>query len=145
MNVIHNSELEEKVLLKKTGKIKTISAIHYLLAFIPIPPINIGLTFIVWLLGKDKSAFIDHHGRQSLNCQISFQLYGLIISIMTYIINLFVELDIRQIGYSVFVIVALYYMVAIIVAIVSSFIGKKFYFPLVIPFFRVEKRKKKNM
>ncbi|WP_242085227.1 DUF4870 domain-containing protein [Aestuariivivens sediminis] len=38
---------------------------------------------ILWISNKDKSEFIDHHGKQALNFQISILLYAIIIGTIT--------------------------------------------------------------
>lgn len=40
---------------------------------------NIILPLIVWISNKDKSEFVDHHGKTSLNFQISYMLYVVLI------------------------------------------------------------------
>ena len=47
---------------------------------------------VLWSINKDKSSFIDHHGKQAINFQISILLYVLIIGLITvpfFIFNLF--------------------------------------------------------
>jgi len=47
---------------------------------------------LLWSLNKDKSSFIDKHGKQAINFQISILLYALIIgtlSIPFFVFNLF--------------------------------------------------------
>ncbi|MGB3608718.1 MAG: DUF4870 domain-containing protein [Psychroserpens sp.] len=51
---------------------------------------------ILWIINKDKSAFIDRHGKQAINFQISILLYTLIIgtiSIPFFIFKFFNGLD----------------------------------------------------
>lgn len=38
---------------------------------------------VLWILNKEKSKFIDEHGKQALNFQISILVYSVIIGIMT--------------------------------------------------------------
>jgi len=51
---------------------------------------------ILWVANKDKSEFIDQHGKQAINFQISILLYSLIIGAITipfFIFNLFNGID----------------------------------------------------
>lgn len=51
---------------------------------------------ILWMVNKDKSEFVDAHGKQAINFQISILLYALIIGTLTipfFIFNVFNELD----------------------------------------------------
>jgi uncharacterized Tic20 family protein len=38
---------------------------------------------VLWIMNKDKSDFIDAHGKQAINFQISILLYTLIIGMLT--------------------------------------------------------------
>ena len=38
---------------------------------------------ILWIMNKEKSQFIDTHGKQAINFQISILLYALIIGVLT--------------------------------------------------------------
>lgn len=51
---------------------------------------------ILWIANKDKSEFIDAHGKQAINFQISILLYAIILGMITipfFIFNLFNGLD----------------------------------------------------
>ena len=50
-----------------------LAALSFLLSFPVIP------TLILWLVKREKSPFIDDHGREAMNFQISLLLYGLLI------------------------------------------------------------------
>ncbi|SDS62240.1 hypothetical protein SAMN04515667_2591 [Formosa sp. Hel1_31_208] len=51
---------------------------------------------VLWMVNKDKSEFIDNHGKQAINFQISILLYTLIIGTLTipfFIFKFFNGLD----------------------------------------------------
>lgn len=48
------------------------------LSFMIFPGISILPAIIMWAVKKDESPFIDDHGKESVNFQISFLLWGLI-------------------------------------------------------------------
>ena len=51
---------------------------------------------ILWIANKDKSEFVNEHGKQIINFQISILLYALIIGMVTvpfFIFNMFNGLD----------------------------------------------------
>ena len=50
--------------------------------FLPIPLLNIVGPLIVWLTKKEQHPFIDAHGKESLNFQISFTIYWVIAAII---------------------------------------------------------------
>lgn len=54
---------------------------------IPIPLfVNILGPFVVWILKKDQSEFIDLNGKESLNFQISITIYTIVLGIILGII-----------------------------------------------------------
>jgi uncharacterized Tic20 family protein len=51
---------------------------------------------ILWIANKDKSEFIDAHGKQALNFQISILLYTVIVGVLTipfFIFKIFSGID----------------------------------------------------
>jgi len=51
---------------------------------------------ILWVANKDKSEFVDAHGKQAINFQISILLYSIIIGLLTvpfFIFNIFKQMD----------------------------------------------------
>ena len=51
---------------------------------------------ILWMANKEKSDFVDTHGKQAINFQISILLYALIIGMITipfFIFNIFNGID----------------------------------------------------
>ncbi|WP_299892143.1 DUF4870 domain-containing protein [uncultured Lacinutrix sp.] len=38
---------------------------------------------VLWIVNKDKSQFIDEHGKQAINFQISILLYAMILGVLT--------------------------------------------------------------
>ena len=51
---------------------------------------------ILWSLNKEKSDYIDHHGKQAINFQISILVYALIIGLITipfFVFGLFSHFD----------------------------------------------------
>ncbi|WP_346882056.1 DUF4870 domain-containing protein [uncultured Algibacter sp.] len=55
----------------------------------------------LWLINKDKSDFVDRHGKQAINFQISILLYVLIIGVLTipfFLFSFFTGIDIFHIS-----------------------------------------------
>jgi hypothetical protein len=51
---------------------------------------------VLWMANKEKSEFVDNHGKQAINFQISILLYALIIGLLTvpfFIFNFFSSFD----------------------------------------------------
>lgn len=51
------------------------------------------MPLILWSLNKDKSDFIDQHGKQAINFQLSVLLYSIIIASITIPLFIFGVLD----------------------------------------------------
>lgn len=49
-----------------------------ILSWFAIGPLSFLVPLVMWLIKKDQSAFLDDHGRESLNFHISITLYALI-------------------------------------------------------------------
>ncbi|MDO3693572.1 DUF4870 domain-containing protein [Wenyingzhuangia sp. chi5] len=80
---------------------KNIAAFVHLSSFsrFLIPLGNFLGPLILWLLNKDKSEFIDQHGKQAVNFQLSMLLYTIVIgtiSIPFFFINLFHGFDFNE-------------------------------------------------
>lgn len=54
------------------GTLIHLSGLLWLLSF----PGIVGV-LLIWLLKRDRSAFVDAHGKEALNFQISFLIYGI--------------------------------------------------------------------
>ena len=60
-----------------------------LLGFL-IPGMNIVVPLLIWLTKRNESAFLDHHGREALNFQISLTLLAAIwLALKLIIVGLF--------------------------------------------------------
>lgn len=49
---------------------------------LPLPFASILVPLILWGIRRERSEFIDYHGRESMNFQISMLIYGLILAIV---------------------------------------------------------------
>ena len=54
---------------------------------------NFIMPLVLWTLNKDKSEFIDKHGKQAINFQLSILLYSIIIASFTIPLFIFGVLD----------------------------------------------------
>lgn len=74
---------------------KNVAAITHLstLSKFIFPFGNLIMPLILWSLNKDKSDFIDQHGKQAINFQLSVLLYSIIIASITIPLFIFGVLD----------------------------------------------------
>jgi uncharacterized Tic20 family protein len=61
---------------------------------------------ILWLLRRDLSAYVDHHGREALNFQISVTIYALVCGLLVWLLVGFVLLAVLVVFQFVFMVVA---------------------------------------
>mgnify|MGYP000521851006 CR=1 FL=1 len=57
---------------------------------------------ILWITNKDKSEFIDNHGKQAINFQMSILLYAIILGTLTipfFIFKIFSGFDFMDVGF----------------------------------------------
>lgn len=80
---------------------------------------------VVWLIKRDSSSFIDGHGRESLNFQISIVIYGIISGILIFV----------GIGIILSIAVGIFWLVMTIIASVKANDGVQYRYPLTIRFF----------
>ncbi len=77
-----------------------------LATYIGIPLGNILAPLIIWLVKKDADSFVNEQGRESLNFNISFTIYGLIAGLLCYVLIGFVALPLVLITHIVLVVQA---------------------------------------
>ncbi|MEM9656453.1 MAG: DUF4870 domain-containing protein, partial [Actinomycetota bacterium] len=79
---------------------------------------------IVWLIKKDQSRFVDHHGRQALNFQISMFILWMITFVLIFVL----------IGLLLIPVLLVWGIVMPIIAAVAANKGEEYRYPLTIPF-----------
>jgi len=85
---------------------------------------NIIVPLILWLIKKDQSPFVDYHGKEALNFNISIAIYYIIAGLLVLVLIGFVLLA------AVFVI----HVVFIIIAAIRASNGEYYRYPLTIRF-----------
>lgn len=91
------------------------------LAGIIIPFGNIFAPLVIWLLNREDSAYIDHHGREALNFQIAFTIYMTLAALSTMIL----------IGIILAPIVGIAGLVLMIKAAIKASNGEKYSYPYI--------------
>jgi uncharacterized protein len=107
---------------------KTYGMLAHLLAFSGffIPFGNIIGPLVIWLMKKDESPFVDHHGKESLNFQISIMIYLVISIILCFVL----------IGFFLLAALGIFELVMIIIAAVKANNGEAYAYPLSIRIIR---------
>lgn len=81
---------------------------------------------IIWLIKREESTFIDHHGKQYFNLLISFFIYEFIAAITIFI----------GIGLVLVPLLSIVFLILIIVGAIKAYQGEFYRFPFVIPLFK---------
>jgi uncharacterized Tic20 family protein len=79
-------------------------------------------TLIVWLLKKESSPYLDKHGRELLNFQISLMIYVLASFLLVFIL----------VGIPLLIVIGLGSLVLTIISLIKASEGKIYRFPLTI-------------
>ena len=101
------------------------------LAGFVIPFGNIIGPVIVWVLKKDQSPFVDAHGKEAINFNISYSIYFVALAIIGFILSFIL------IGFLVFMLmpfVAIAVLVFIVLAAIKASKGEFYKYPLTIQF-----------
>ncbi len=85
-----------------------------------ISALLIGLPILLWLIKRNESPFLDDHGKEAVNFQLSMLLYSIVLGLITC-----------GVGVVVFVIVNI---VASIIAAVTANRGEFYRYPICIRF-----------
>ncbi|MGM0845361.1 MAG: DUF4870 domain-containing protein [Bacillota bacterium] len=72
--------------MESTKEERLLAAFIYIISFFTafIGPL------VIWLIKKDESKYIDYHGREYMNFLISYFIYGLISSLLMFVLIGFV-------------------------------------------------------
>ncbi|WP_261131726.1 DUF4870 domain-containing protein [Bacillus sp. Marseille-Q3570] len=81
---------------------------------------------LLWLLKKDEYAYVDYHGKEALNFQISFFIYGLVAGALMIIL----------IGFALLPIVVILHLIFMIIGTIRASEGNYYRFPLTIRFIK---------
>ncbi len=84
------------------------------------------ITLVLWLSKKDSSDYINFHGKEALNFQITMAIYTIISIVLIYI----------MIGYLFLIVIGIFYVVAIIMATYKAAGGEEFYYPMSMRFIK---------
>ena len=76
----------------------------------------------LWLIKRDQSAFIEEHGREALNFQISVTLYAIVVGALCFVL----------VGFLLIPVLAAFHIVLMIVASVRASQGEPYRYPLTI-------------
>src|SRR5450755_3918192 len=75
-----------------------------LATYLGIPLGNVIAPLVIWLVKKNGDSFVDSQGRESLNFNLSFTIYGMVAGLLCYVVIGFVVLPVVLVAHLVLVI-----------------------------------------
>ncbi|RLE16836.1 MAG: DUF4870 domain-containing protein [Actinobacteria bacterium] len=87
---------------------------------LPLAGIYIIGALMVWLIKRDEDAFVEAHGREALNFQLSVLIYGLISALLIIVL----------IGFLMLIALAIFSFVMAIIAAVKAANGETYRYPM---------------
>jgi uncharacterized Tic20 family protein len=91
-----------------------------------IPPGNILVPLLIWLLFRDKYPLVDDQGKEAVNFQISLSIYLIASAILLLI----------AIGFFLIVALLVFALIVIITAALRARDGEKYRYPITVRFIR---------
>lgn len=73
----------------------------------------------IWLLKRNESPYVDYHGREALNFQISVTLYGIVAGVLAFVL----------VGFLLLAVLAAFQFVLMVVASVRASQGELYRYP----------------
>ena len=120
MNQLHSNDTQPMEALQKDERMwATFCHLAGLGLFI-FPFGNIIGPLIIWLLKRDTSPFVDTHGKEAVNFQISATIYLFVAAVLIFLL----------IGFLLLIGLVVLWLVCVIVATINANEGKKFRYPL---------------
>ena len=97
-----------------------------LACYVGIPFGNIIGPLIVWLVGREQYPEIEHHGKESLNFQISLTIYSLIAGLLCFVF----------IGFILLPVILIFGIIQVVLASIEASKGNPYTYPHSIRFVR---------
>jgi uncharacterized protein len=117
-----------------TSEEKTWAMLAHLSGFlgylVVIPFASLIGPLIVWLLKKDSSAFVDEHGKESINFQITMSIFYAIVWVLLF------SIIFTLVAIPLFGLLGVWIVVLVIVAAIKALNGERFLYPLTIRLLR---------
>jgi uncharacterized protein len=81
---------------------------------------NVLVPLVLWLMKRNESAYVDEHGREALNFQISMTIYWIGVGLLAWVL----------IGFLLVVPLAIFHFVMMVIASVRASQGESYRYPL---------------
>ncbi len=94
--------------------------------YVGVPFGNLAGPLLVWLLKRKEFPFVDEQGKEALNFQLSMTLYFILAALLIVVL----------VGFFLLLALAVFHVIAVIVAAVRANEGRSFRYPLTVRFLR---------
>lgn len=81
---------------------------------------HVVVPLVLWLVRRDRSAFVEHHGREALNFQLSITLYAIVATALMWVL----------IGFLLILAVLGVQFVFMVLASIAASQGERYRYPL---------------
>jgi len=95
-------------------------------SLMPLPFGHLLGPLVFWLIKRNDYAFVDEQGKESLNFQLSMTIYGILASLLIFVI----------IGFFMLIILGVVNVVLVIIASVKASNGESYKYPFTIRFLK---------
>lgn len=121
------ANIEEQKGLELSQDVRLWAMLCHLIALagFVIPFGNVIGPLVVWMIKREESPFIDYHGKEALNFQISMSIYIIAAAILVLI----------AVGILLLIALGIFGLIMIVIASVKANSGEKYRYPLTIRFF----------
>ncbi len=85
-----------------------------------IPPGNVIVPLIIWIIQRDKYPFVEDQGKEAINFQISVAIYAIACAILIFV----------AIGFFMLIALAIFNLVVTVMAAVKASEGIKYRYPM---------------
>jgi uncharacterized Tic20 family protein len=124
----YGSSTGPRIDVEPTNEERTWAMLCHLSGFlgylVVVPFASIIGPLVIWLLKKDASAFVDEHGKEAVNFQITMSIAYAIVFMLCFVL----------IGFFLLPFLGLWLVVLMIVAAIKASNGERFRYPLTIRF-----------
>jgi uncharacterized Tic20 family protein len=83
---------------------------------------NVLVPLVIWLVKRNESAYVDAHGREALNFQISVTIYAIVAAVLAFVL----------VGFLLLAGLAIFQLVLMVIASVHASQGESYRYPLTI-------------
>ena len=118
--------MTDEAVTKEDRNMAMLCHLASLVSLVGVPLGNIVGPLVVWLIKREQSSFVDWHGKESINFQISVTIYGIISAILILVV----------VGFVLLPLTIVFAFIMVIVATMRANDGLRYLYPLTMRFIK---------